>query len=250
MLGSPEHRVRRAILSYETASGREVAKLAFGEAGKDVIESEATAIDSMPAGLPGLTRFSGVHHGKDFSILRMPCIEGTPLPQQDTSAALGLLQSWFLDNPAIPATGFPEWPAIISALNDLTDSHAAIDQLARLRLKPTVRHGDFARWNLLRRNDGSLMALDWEWAHPAGMPGLDLIHLYLQDARLVERLAPAAAIRRTIEVLGHAPCSGYLEKTGWGAEPLLPVIASLAFKQGAGHQDNADILATAVAMTR
>lgn len=183
-------------------------------------------------------------------MLRMPCIEGTPLPQQDTSAALGLLQSWFLDNPAIPATGFPEWPAIISALNDLTDSHAAIDQLARLRLKPTVRHGDFARWNLLRRNDGSLMALDWEWAHPAGMPGLDLIHLYLQDARLVERLAPAAAIRRTIEVLGHAPCSGYLEKTGWGAERLLPVIASLAFKQGAGHQDNADILATAVAMTR
>jgi thymidylate kinase len=250
MLGSPEHRVRRAILSYETASGREVAKLAFGEAGKAVIESEASAIDSMPDGLPGLTRYSGVHHGKDFSILRMPYVTGTPLPQQDTSAALGLLQSWFRDNSAIQVTGFPEWPAILSALNDLTDSHATIDQLARLQLKPAVRHGDFARWNLLRRNDGSLMALDWEWAHPAGMPCLDLIHLYLQDARLVERLAPDAAIRKTIEVLGLAPSSGYLEKTGWGAERLLPVIASLAFKQGAGHQDNAEILATAVAMTR
>ena len=212
MLGSPEHRVRRAILSYETASGREVAKLAFGKAGKDVIESEATAIDSMPAGLPGLTRFSGVHHGKDFSILRMPCIEGTPLPQQDTSAALGLLQSWFLDNPAIPATGFPEWPAIISALNDLTDSHAAIDQLARLQLKPTVRHGDFARWNLLLQNDGSLMALDWEWAHPAGMPGLDLIHLYFRTRAWLKGWHPLLPFAKRLKFSDTHPAAGILRK--------------------------------------
>lgn len=249
MLGSPEHQVKRAILCYETSSGNEVAKLAFGQAGKAVIEGEAAALSSLPAGLAGVPQFLGVHHGRDFSILRMPCIEGVPLQDRDMNAALTLLRAWISDAPFMPASQFPEWPAILAALNNHGDGQAAIEKLAGLQLKPTVRHGDFARWNLLRTGEGPLMALDWEWAHPAGMPGLDLVHYILQEARLVERLAPADAIRKTIDVLRQPCCTQYLEVTGWDNGRLLPVIASLAFKQGAGHQDNSGFLAVAVAMS-
>ena len=38
--------------------------------------------------------------------------------------------------------------------------------------------------------------------------------------------------------------SAYLESTGWGIDPLLPIIASLAYKQGAGHQENRKMLKT------
>jgi thymidylate kinase len=249
MLGSPEHQVKRAILCYQTPSGYEAAKVAYGQAGREVIEGEAAALSSLPAGLAGVPRFLGVHHGRAFSILRMPYIEGVPLQDRDMNAALTLLRAWISDAPLMPASRFPEWPSILAALNHLGDGKSAIEKLAGLQLKPTVRHGDFARWNLLRTDEGPLMALDWEWAHPAGMPGLDLVHFILQEARLVERLAPANAIRKTIEVLDQASCTDYLEGTGWGSGSLLPVIASLAFKQGAGHQDNSGFLAAAVAMS-
>jgi thymidylate kinase len=249
MLGSPEHQVKRAILCYRIPSGYEAAKIAYGEAGRAVIEGEAAALASLPAGLAGVPRFLGVHHGRNFSILRMPYIEGVPLLDRDLNAALTLLHAWIPDAPFMPVSRFPEWPAILAALNNLCDGQSAIDKLAGLQLKPTVRHGDFARWNLLRTGEGPLMALDWEWAHPAGMPGLDLVHYILQEARLVERLAPADAIRKTIAVLDQPCCTQYLELTGWSSGHLLPVIASLAFKQGAGHQDNSESLTVAVGMS-
>ena len=84
--------------------------------------------------------------------------------------------------------------------------------------------------------------LDWEWGHQDGLPGIDLVHYFLQDARLVERLSPAAAIRKTCSILKKHACRDYLKKTGWSGDPLLTIIACVAYKQGAGHQENAEIL--------
>ena len=44
-----------------------------------------------------------------------------------------------------------------------------------------------------------------------------------------------------------AACRTYLDTTGWSGDPLLPIIASLAYKQGAGHQENAEMMQAAVA---
>jgi hypothetical protein len=153
-----------------------------------------------------------------------------------------LLDGWISQDAAKPIQSFPEWPAIESALGTSDEGKRALARLAGMQLRPVVRHGDFARWNLLIQDDGSLIALDWEWGHPEGMPGLDLAHFFLQDARLVKRLPHAEAITQTIRELQNPACSGYLAKTGWTGNPLLPVVASLAWKQGAGHQENEAVL--------
>jgi hypothetical protein len=80
------------------------------------------------------------------------------------------------------------------------------------------------------------------------MPGIDLVHYFLQDARLVERLAPVDAIAKTCGLLNSPGCAAYLHKAGWSGNALLPIIASLAWKQGAGHQENAEVLEAAVSV--
>lgn len=240
--------IRRAILSYETSDGWEVAKLAFGPEGRRVIEGEAEAIRGMPAGLPGIPRVLGVHHGPEFTMLRMPYEKGRSFTPRDVDDAICLLDAWIPDQPAVEITCFPEWPMIEGALEGFENREEVIAALTAQQLVPMVRHGDFARWNLIRRRDGSVVVLDWEWGHPAGMPGLDLVHFVLQDARLVARMEAAEAIAHTMDLLARPPFCEHLRRCGWLDSPLLPILASLAWKQGAGHQDNTEILQMALAM--
>lgn len=183
-------------------------------------------------------------------MLRMPFKTGSRLRQGESQEALASLNSWFRDLPPRGISEFDEWPSIDRALNSFQEGNAIIDVLDSIKLRPAVRHGDFARWNLLRNPDGSISAIDWEWGHPEGMPGLDLVHYFLQDARLVNRLPGSQAIEAAAIQLRTAECSRHLADSGWPADPLLPIIASLAYKQGAGHQENTEILNAAVARFR
>lgn len=247
LLGSPEHRVRRAVASYRTAGGWEVAKIAFGREGAEVLEQEARILEELQAHAKGIPRLLGLHRGEGVTFLRMPYLTGKPITPMQSDEALRLLDQWIADECPKPATGFPEWAAIGSALEEHCAGNQALVRLSQECLRPVIRHGDFARWNLRRHKDGGLVVLDWEWGHKQGMPGIDLVHYFLQDARLVERLSPEHAIARTCQALKSPACRTYLQKTGWSGDPLLPLIACLAFKQGAGHQDNAEMLRAAVA---
>jgi hypothetical protein len=246
MLGSPEHRVRRAILSYQTADGWEVAKLAFGDEGRAVIEGEYAALNSMPSASPGIPQALGVHHGGGFSILRLPYFQGRPLQPRQNMRGLDLLESWTRDLPARPASDFPEWPAIRSALETSDEGNHALARIAGLHLRPVIRHGDFARWNLLERDNGKLVAIDWEWGHPAGMPGIDLVHLFAQDARLVHQLVPDAVVRAVEHALSAPRCREYLKQSGWGDDVRDVILAGIAFTVGARQQANEEVLEAAL----
>ncbi len=247
MLGSPEHRIRRAIASYQTTRGWEVAKLAIGNDGEEMLAREAATLIEFASLTSAAPSCLGLHRGKGITVLRMPRIEGTPLAAGSSDQALELLDAWISDQPDRTAADFPEWGDITRALIDRPSGPQALKRLASMRLTPVLRHGDFARWNLLTQLDGKLVALDWEWAGTDGMPGLDLAHYFLQDHRLVQRFAPVEAISATLAELRRPAAEAYLRKTGWSENPLLPVIASLAWKQGAGHQENRIILDAAVA---
>ena len=242
LLGSPEHRVRRAIASYRNAGAWEVAKISFGEAGARVLEQEALVLKKIQQHAAGPPHMLGLHRGHEATVMRMPYLTGLPIPRGESTEALSLLEQWISEQPPQPIRGFPEWPALESALSGLEHGARVLDRLSQERLRPVICHGDFARWNLLRQQDGNLVVLDWEWGHDDGMPGIDLVHYFLQDARLVERLSPVDAIRQTITTLGSPACRAYLEKTGWSGDPILPIVASLAYKQGAGHQENAEMI--------
>jgi hypothetical protein len=242
LLGSPEHRVRRAIASYRNDGGWEVAKISFGEAGARVLEDEARALEQLQRVAAGVPRMLGLHRGHNVTVMRMPYLSGEAVKPGESTDALELLNQWITGQTPKPITEFAEWTAIASALSGLESGRRALERLMRECLAPVICHGDFARWNLLRKADGGLVVLDWEWGHPGGLPGIDLVHYFLQDARLVERLSPADAIRKTCLILESPACRDYLDKTGWSGDPLLPIIASLAYKQGAGHQENGEMM--------
>jgi len=250
LLGSPEHKIKRAIASYQTANGWEVAKISFGSDGAAILQREADVLRELANKAAGIPRLLGLHHSEDATVLRMPYLTGRKIPVGKSNTALALLNQWISNHDARPATEFPEWPAIESALSRSPAGQAALDQLAGQSLTPVIRHGDFARWNLILQNDGKLSVIDWEWGHAAAMPGLDLVHYFLQDLRLVVRMSPLDAIRECEWRLSQPDCQQYLKKTGWGEETLLPIIASLAFKQGAGHQDNEKVLEAGVSVIR
>lgn len=250
MLGSPEHRVRRAILSYRTDGRPEVAKLAVGEEGRDVIEGEVAALRSIPVGTRGVPAVLGLHAGGGATMMRMPLFEGESPRLGDEADALGLLRDWAAPRSPIAFSRFGEWKAIEAALAPLPNGPRALAALSRETLRPVIRHGDFARWNLLRQPDGNLMAIDWEWASTDGMPGIDIGHYFLQDERLVRRLPPAEATHATVAKLGMPACRAYLAETGWTGPPLLPILAGLAWKQGSGQQENSAVLEAALAAFR
>ena len=246
LLGSPEHKVRRAIASYMAGDGWEVAKIAFGGDGARVLEKEALILEELQTLDAGIPRLLGLHHGDEMTVLRMPYLKGTPVPAGEFREALELLNRWDPRLPAKPITSFPEWVVTVSALTAHSKGVLVLERLSRESLHPVICHGDFARWNLLKQANGSLVVLDWEWGHQNGMPGIDLAHYFLQDARLVKRMAHAEAIAETIRKLNDPECVDYLKRTGWSGDPILPLIASLAWKQGAGHQENGEILKAAV----
>jgi hypothetical protein len=158
-----------------------------------------------------------------------------------------LLTKWAPRNEPRPIASFPGWLAVSKALHGIKGGIDALRQLSGEVLRPVICHGDFARWNLRKSANGDIVVLDWEWSHSDGIPGIDLVHYFLQDARLVDRLSTDASLDRTCSILKSRGCSDYLAATGWKGDPILTVIASLAYKQGEEHQENGEILQAAVA---
>jgi hypothetical protein len=246
MFGTPAHRVRRSIASFKTANGWEAAKVAFGPAAWEQIQSEVAALASLPLNTRGVYPLLGVHRGPDIALIRMSYFRGRILSRNDWAQALELLECWKLDLAAKPMHQFPEWPTIEAALSGSDQGRAALAQLSQRCLRPVVRHGDFARWNILRTPNGELVVLDWELGVANGMPGIDLVHLFAQDAKLVLRLSPLAVIRAVEHALHRPECMKYLDTTGWDGDVRGAILASVAFAGAAKRKADQAVLAAAL----
>jgi hypothetical protein len=66
-----------------------------------------------------------------------------------------------------------------------------IAELSAREWAVVLQHGDLVPWNLIRKAEGGLTALDWEYGCEEGFPGLDLAHYVLQVAAHIHRWAPA-----------------------------------------------------------
>lgn len=73
-------------------------------------------------------------------------------------------------------------------------------------------HGDFAPWNLKMTNDGRLVAVDWEYSFPNGLPLFDIVHFrsiqmfIFGEQELFPRKVLALALSY-LKLLGVAPGS-------------------------------------------
>lgn len=125
-----------------------------------------------------------------------------------------ILQDWLLD---LPFRALPDFP---SGKRSVLAAPCGWSSFPRLR--PTLRHGDFAPWNLLKNKTGQWVAVDWEDGHPEDAPGLDLIHDLVQEEFLIRKSPFRAAKIRMLQTLKSQPAASYLRASGWsGHEPLL-----------------------------
>jgi hypothetical protein len=245
LFGSSEHRVFRAVLSYRNGDSWEVGKLAAGEDGAAMLEMEALALRDLSQRVPEAPKLLGLEEAGTARLLRMPYLTGSCLKAGDHGPISRLLPSWLSDDAPLPLRAFPEWDSIRSALIVVPHGDRSLESLGDIVLRPSVRHGDLARWNLLITKEGDLKVLDWEWGKRHGLPGIDLVHYLAQDFRLVQRLSPTDVVEKTVQSLNLPIWRKYLDQTGWGDLTRELVIACLAFKHGAGHQDNEQILRVA-----
>ena len=243
LLGSSEHLINRAIASYRGADGWEVAKLGRGEAARTMLRNEAAVLRELSKRGLSVPRCLGLHEHGEMTILRMPYLAGSGLSIRDSGEALDVLIQWAGNAAPESISGFEEWKSICAALETTADGREALESLSTQVVRPVIAHEDFARWNLLHQANGPLIVLDWEWGNTHGMPGLDLVHYFAQDARLVRQLDSANALRVVEASLSLPKAKAYLAQTGWTGNPITPILAWAAFKHGARHQKIADFLA-------
>lgn len=243
LLGSSEHLIYRAIASYRGADGWEVAKLGRGEAARTMLRNEAAVLRELSKRGLSVPRCLGLHEHGEMTILRMPYLAESGLSIRDSGEALDVLIQWAGNAAPESISGFEEWKSICAALETTADGREALESLSTQVVRPVIAHGDFARWNLLHQANGPLIVLDWEWGNTHGMPGLDLVHYFAQDARLVRQLDSANALRVVEASLSLPKARAYLAQTGWTGNPITPILAWAAFKHGARHQKIADFLA-------
>ena len=246
LFGSPDHEIQRAIACYETPDGWEVAKVAFGDAGARMLDREADALREIGPMTTAAPPLLGLHRGEDTTVLRMPYLSGDKIRPGESWDMVGMLKSWVSNQASKSIESFPEWPAIIRALETTPEGGSALKRLTGKTLIPGIRHGDFTRWNVLRKPTGEMVVIDWEWGQTQGMPGIDLVHYLAQDARLVRRLPPQQVLEETRHGLMDPDVMAYLNDCGWGDDLDALIVAAIAYPVGANHQKNAEVLREAI----
>lgn len=246
LFGSSDHRIRRAMACYETDRGWEVAKIAFGDVGREMLEGEAESLQNFSTMTHHAPQCLGLHHSKDATVMRMPYLTGEKIRPGESWDMIALLKDWISNQSPIPIHQFPEWSAIRDALAILPGGDNAMKRLIQNQLVPVIRHGDFTRWNVLKKPSGEIAVIDWEWGHPRGMPGIDFVHYHAQDARLVRNRSPQLVLEETRRKLSAPDVRAYLHKTGWSDDLDALILAAIAYPVGAKHQDNDAVLCEAL----
>lgn len=118
-------------------------------------------------------------------------LEGSPGPETFTRAHETFLQA-LVTGERKPATETRFVESLRDRLTDLPQLRAELLDFERLRpvlddlvVPATIVHGDFAPWNIRRRN-GSISAFDWERASTDGLPLIDALHHELQVGILMK----------------------------------------------------------------
>lgn len=242
LLGNPDHLVRRAIVSFRAQNGFEVAKIAFGKEGVTLIEGEAQTIAQLPKGRSGIPEVLGTHHREEIGVMRMPYLNGGMLKANDPEIYVNLLSDWFLDEARCPLGSFAEWEKIESVLSVLPQGEDHLARLKNLSIKPSIRHGDFAPWNLIKDQTGKVLALDWEWGVARGVSGFDVVHFLAQEMRLVQGLSANEIVRSLKMTLKTEPYARYLKVAAWGDFHDELITAAVAFSFASGLEGFKELL--------
>jgi hypothetical protein len=184
------------------AKGRILGYLKYAEkdAARRRLRQERKVLSELPFGVgPKLMKFKPMGDGEALLCSALPgeLLPATLPPPDDAAVLLGSLTV----SPPRPLEAHPWVVHLQSRGQHGLDS--CLETLAGRDWPVAIQHGDFAPWNLLRRSDGALGAIDWEYGTLEGFPYLDLAYYVLQTSALIYRQHPLSAARYT---------AGYLKR--------------------------------------
>jgi hypothetical protein len=185
-------------------NGRVIGYLKFAEreAARKRLRQERQMLSSIPSWVgPELLKYGPLGNGE---ALLTTIVSGKPLPTTlppardltDFSMSLANLRP-------VPVAVHP-WVRHIRELNT-PELDPWLEILTGRNWPVMIQHGDFTPWNLLRRPDRTLGAIDWEYGTLEGFPYLDLAYYVLQTSALIYRQSPSRAAEHTAQYLARQP---------------------------------------------
>jgi len=197
---------RRYLMLLFNAEGRPeaVAKVGIGKTAQDLIQREASFLQTCAGAKPGVPRLRERLQDPQAMGLALDYFHG-PSPAPGMNPGIGpLLQSWIHPKERVPLGAL----ARIQALTAAVSADSVWPKLARdlqgREAASVLFHGDFAPWNIRLGAGANWQVLDWERGEMAGPPAWDWYHYLVQTGILVERMTAGDLLAR-IRQLWAAP---------------------------------------------
>ncbi len=210
---NPSHGPRCILAGILPDSGETfIAKLGLDESAHAVAH-ECRMLAELGGRYPGIPRPLGQQQGGDWFVMRLPHLGNASPHTMSAPGISDLLQSWASDR----RTRLGESPWARGLIRQACVSGSLSgwhERMESISIGGALVHGDFAVWNLRYTNEG-IRAIDWEWAEPEGVAGIDLVHGLRQEAYMIRRLSASASIAWMLEQARTPAWSAYLDRAGW-----------------------------------
>lgn len=182
----------RKITVQLWAGARVVGYLKYAEtsAARARLEQEHRVLGALPAGVgPNVLKYAAFEKGQALVTAPVPG-RAVPTRLPPDPGLVGFLETLRQDE-TFPLERHPWVLNVRQRFGTALDGW--LEPLASESWPVVFQHGDFAPWNVLRRADGTLTAIDWEYGSVEGFPHLDAAYYLLQVAALMRRWPPERA---------------------------------------------------------
>ena len=206
LIGTPGP-AQKLTLRFDTPEGRPAlyAKIACRPAARRRLENEATVLRALSPGFA--PRPAAYHRFADHDVLILEAVDGRVLRDTRRDAARARRYLEDLASASAQSVDGPH-PWLAHVWQELPELRPHVERLAARRWPVVPAHGDFAPWNALAKTEG-VVAIDWEYGAPQGLPGLDLAYWRLQADALLGRRPPVKARKRAAAWVAEALGTDY-----------------------------------------
>ncbi|MDB4329171.1 hypothetical protein N9982_04010, partial [Akkermansiaceae bacterium] len=223
---NPGHGLRCVALSQQGDQPIKVTKFAIGSNLEPVL-NEGEFLKKISGKYKGIPGFGGSEEGQEWAAFYTDHIRGRGPRKMGGSEEIDLLRGWLRSGSVV----LGELPWLENVL--LEAPPVIREKLKRKTVRKALVHGDFTPWNL-RRDETGLVAIDWEWARPEGVGGLDLGHGLIMEALLVNGLSGQNLVEEIFKKINRTDQLNYIEECGWGDVNLWLAFALLYSSELAG----------------
>ncbi|MDW8309079.1 MAG: hypothetical protein RMK20_06870 [Verrucomicrobiales bacterium] len=229
LAGNPRAEGRRFVFLLFDAGGFPAAVVKAGntDAARRLLAHEEHFLRAAPPRTRGLPVVRGALHTARVQAFAMDFVRGHAPRAEDLRPLVALLNDWLSRSAPVPLRELAAWQRLLaaSAAAPLPD---AVRELADLRVRTTLAHGDCAPWNVkVWRGEWTL--LDWERGELAGVPGWDWLHFVLQPALLVRRESVPALLARLEATMASEAFGAYSRQAGFAGRERALALALVCY---------------------